>query len=111
MGFIGCMKQFILLACAAILMTALPAFAWDDDDDDDGWGRRDSRPSYYDNPFDKPKDRGPWYEERVRKEDRVRTYAPSRSKTFDPYDSFSSGKAPERGSASHGVLRQLDTVR
>lgn len=66
------------MACLCTLPVISPALAGDDDPAD--WYS-----SRYENPFDKPKDRGPYYERKLRAEDRVKTIQPRRGyNIFEP---------------------------
>ena len=81
------------------------ALAWDDDDK--RAKRRDPWSNSYESPFDKPKDRGPFYEDPIKKEDRVKFDGPSAAhrKANDTYG-YRSGRPPSGGEVISRSLRE-----
>ena len=95
------MKKLTLLALLICTFSA-PVFAYDDEDAD----RYNPWSNSYESPFDKPKDRGPYYEDPVRKEDRVKTIRPSAAdrRANDTYG-YQRGRSPSGGEFISRSLR------
>jgi len=89
------MKYFLLiLFCFSAFSLSLPAQAQD-------WDRWED--DHYDNPFDEPEkdERGPYYEEKTRKEDRVRYMDRDKRNDLDP-------ATRDRGYLNDPIRKQLE---
>ncbi len=97
------MKKIILAALVSCVFSA-PAFAFGDEDEENNtnpWS------SSYESPYDKMRkeNRGPFYEDSIRREDRIKVDAPKRDRS-DNYSYDNKRKAMSGGEVISNMLRE-----